>query len=384
MKVVVAPDSFKGSLSAREAAEAIRDGLRRVWPEAEIELIPVADGGEGTVEALVAATEGRYLSAQVRDPLGRPIVARFGMLGDGETAVIEMAAASGLALLRPTERDPMRTTTYGTGELIRAALDAGARRIILGIGGSATNDGGAGVAEALGVRFLDRQGRSIPPGGGGLALLERIDLSGMDPRVAEVEVIVACDVENPLTGEQGASAVYGPQKGAGPEQVKVLDTNLRHYAEVIRRELGKEVEHLPGAGAAGGLGAGLLAFFNATLRRGVEIVLEAVHFSERVRGADLVITGEGELNGQTARGKAPLGVAQTAKRFGIPVVALVGSIAPDAGTVFSLGIDSAMTLVPGPVPLEQAMERTAHYLANAAERLARLLSATCFTRRETP
>lgn len=375
MKIVLAPDSFKGSLSARDAAEALAKGFRRVFPDAEYVLIPMADGGEGTVEALVEATQGKRLSVRVTGPAGRPVQATFGILGDGETAVIEMASASGLPLLAIGERNPLTTTTFGTGELIRAALDAGAKRLIIGIGGSATNDGGAGVAEALGARFLDREGRPLPRGGGSLGELATIDLSHFDPRVREVTVLVACDVDNPLTGVRGASAVFGPQKGATPAMVQTLDRNLAHYAEVLRRQLGKEVEHVPGAGAAGGLGAGLLAFFNAELRRGVEVVLEAVHFEKHLEGATFVVTGEGELNRQTAYGKTPLGVAQAAKRHGLPVFAVAGSIAADAHELYEFGIDAMFPVVPGPLTLEIALRDARRLVTEAAERLARIVRA---------
>lgn len=375
MKIVLAPDSFKGSLSARDAAEALAKGFQRVFPDAEYVLIPMADGGEGTVEALVDATGGKYLSVTVTGPSGRPVRATLGLLGDGETAVIEMASASGLPLLALGERNPLTTTTFGTGELIRVALDAGAKRLIIGIGGSATNDGGAGVVEALGARFLDREGHPLPRGGGYLGELATIDLSQFDPRVREVTVLVACDVDNPLTGARGASSVFGPQKGATPAMVQTLDRNLAHYAEVLRRQLGKEVEHVPGAGAAGGLGAGLLAFFNAELRRGVDIVLEAVHFEEHLRGATFVVTGEGELNRQTAYGKTPLGVAQAAKRHGLPVFAVAGAIAADAYELYEVGIDAMFPIVPGPVTLETAIRDARRLVVEAAERLARIIRA---------
>jgi len=373
MKIVLAPDSFKGSLSARDAAEALAKGFQRVFPDAEFVLIPMADGGEGTVEALVDATGGRLLSVTVTGPAHRPVQATFGLLGDGETAVIEMASASGLPLLSLGERNPLTTTSYGTGELIRAALDAGAKRLIIGLGGSATNDGGAGVAEALGARFLDAHGNPLPRGGGSLGKLDRIDLAGFDKRARDVTVLVACDVDNPLTGSRGASAVFGPQKGATPAMVQTLDRNLAHYAHVLRRDLGKDVEHVPGAGAAGGLGAGLLAFFNAELRRGVDIVLETVQFDRQVEGASFVVTGEGELNRQTAYGKTPMGVAQAAKRHGLPVFAVAGTIAADADVLYDVGIDAMFPIVAGPVTLEAAIRDAGRLVTEAGERLARLI-----------
>src|SRR5690606_515448 len=293
---------------AKEVAAAIAAGVRKVWPDARIDCVPLADGGEGTVEALVEATGGRFVQARVTGPLGEPVEAVYGLLGDGETAVIEMAAASGLPLVPPDRRDPARATTRGTGELIRAALDRGCRRLIIGIGGSATNDGGAGMAQALGVSFRGRHGRVLPLGGLALRELEAIDLSGLDPRIRETEIVAACDVDNPLYGPRGASAVYGPQKGATPELVEALDQALRRYAEVLYRDLGIDVQAIPGSGAAGGLGAGLVALLGAQLKPGIELVLEALDFRRRLEGADLVIAAEGGVDRQTAFGKAPSGV----------------------------------------------------------------------------
>ena len=375
-RIVVAPDSFKGSASAREVAEAIADGLRRALPSVEIETVPMADGGEGTVEALVEATGGRYVEVQATGPLGEPVRARFGLLGDGETAVIEMAAASGLPLVPPHRRDPMVTTTYGTGELIRAALDRGARRIVIGIGGSATVDGGVGMAQALGARFLDAGGRDIGPGGGTLAHLDRIDLSGLDPRLRATEVLVACDVTNPLYGPDGAAPVFGPQKGATPEMVAVLDANLRHLADVIRRDLGLDVSTLPGGGAAGGLGAGLVAFCSARLRPGVELVIETVGLERRLQGADLAVTGEGALDRQTPYGKTPAGVGRLARRLGIPAVAIVGSIGEgvDREILDACGLSGVLSIVPRPMALEAAVRQAVPLLRQAAERLGWLLA----------
>ena len=375
-RIVVAPDSFKGSASAREVAEAIADGLRRALPSVEIETVPMADGGEGTVEALVEATGGRYVDVQVTGPLGEPVQARFGLLGDGATAVIEMAAASGLPLVPPHRRDPLVTTTYGTGEMIRAALDRGARRLVIGIGGSATVDGGVGMAQALGVRFLDAEGRDIGPGGGALAHLDRIDLSGLDSRLRATEILVACDVTNPLYGPDGAAPVFGPQKGATPEMVAILDANLRHLADVIRRDLGLDVSTLPGGGAAGGLGAGLVAFCSARLRPGVELVIETVGLERRLQGADLAVTGEGALDRQTPYGKTPAGVGRLARRLGIPAVAIVGSIGEgvDRETLDACGLSGVVSIVPRPMPLEEAMHQAVPLLRQAAERLGWLLA----------
>lgn len=341
-KIMIAPNAFKGSLTAWEAACCIERGLKTVWPNAHYLKIPLADGGDGTVLAVVAATHGKLMHATVHDPLGRPIKAAWGLTGNGATAVIEMATASGLALLTPRERNPMVTSTVGTGELIRAALRRGVRKILIGIGGSATNDGGMGMARALGVRFLDRRGHDLPEGGGALPQLARIDMQGLDRRLraGNVELELACDVTNPLTGPHGASCVYGPQKGATPRMVAQLDAGLGHLAAIIQRDLGKTVEHVPGAGAAGGLGAGLLAFLGARPRSGVDILLEVTDLPRQLRGCDLVITGEGRLDVQTISGKAPGGVAKAAKSLEIPVLAICGSVAPDAPAVLKLGIDA--------------------------------------------
>ncbi len=373
LRIIVAPDSFKGSLSALAAAQAMARGIRTVFPEAEVIELPIADGGEGTVEALVAATGGTLHRTAVRGPLGEPVDAAWGLLGDGRTAVVEMAAASGLTLVPEERRDPRLTDTSGTGELVQAALDAGLRRLILGIGGSATNDGGAGFARALGVRFLDAAGRDLPGGGAALARLARVDLAGLDSRLAETELLVACDVDNPLCGPRGASAVYGPQKGATPEVVRELDAALTTYARIARRDTGREVAETPGAGAAGGLGAGLLFFTPAQLRPGVEIVLEAVGFEDQVRGADLVFTGEGRTDAQTAMGKAPVGVAAAAKRQGVPVVCLSGGLGEDADAVLGRGIDALAGLPPGPMSLEACLSAGAPLLEAAAARVCRLL-----------
>ena len=373
MRFVIAPDSFKGSASAREVAQAIAEGLKAALPDAVCDLVPMADGGEGTVDALVAATGGRIVSVRVTGPLGEPVDAFFGILGDGETAVIEMAAAAGLHLVPPEKRNPMVTTTYGVGELMRAALDAGCRRLIIGIGGSATNDGGAGMAQALGVRLLDEQGNEIGFGGGALERLARLDLSDFDRRVWDAEILVACDVTNPLTGPNGASAVYGPQKGATPEMVRQLDANLRHYAAVLQRDLGVEVETVAGAGAAGGLGAGLLAFCRAQLRQGVELVIHAVRLPERVQKADLIITGEGCLDFQTGFGKVPHGVAQVAKRYGKSVIALVGQLGEGAERCRQWGIDACFPILSKPMSEQEAMANAIPLLRRAAEELGWLL-----------
>ncbi len=373
--MVIAPDSFKGSLLSPDVAAAIADGVKRAAPRAEVVQVPMADGGEGTVQALVAATGGRLETVTVEGPLGEPVQATFGILGDGKTAVIEMAAASGLPLVPPDRRDPTKTTTYGTGQLIRAALDRGVERIIIGIGGSATNDCGCGMAQALGVKFYDSQGREIERVSGGRLLdVARIDASGRDPRLSSVRITIASDVDNPLYGPQGAAHVYAPQKGATPEQVELLDRGLRHMAEVIRRDLGVDVAHVPGAGAAGGLGAGLMAFCGADMRLGVELVIEAVGLEEKMAGADLVITGEGKVDEQTAFGKAPAGVARVARKLGVPVVAVGGAVAEQIEALWREGFAAAFCILRQPMTLEEAMapEQARRNLAYAGEQIVRL------------
>ena len=372
MKVCIAPDSFKESLSASEVAEAIRRGVLKVAPGAQTVIVPMADGGEGTVRALVDATGGEFVRETVTGPLGGKVQADYGLLGEGETAVIEMAAASGLPLLPPDERNPMLTTTFGTGELIRSALDRGVKHIIVGIGGSATVDGGAGMAQALGAKLLDEKGEEIGFGGGELRRLERIDLSGLAARVASVEVEVACDVTNPLTGPEGAARIYGPQKGATPEMVEALERNLAHLAHVIANDLGKDVCDLPGAGAAGGLGAGLVAFLGAKLRPGVEIVIEASGLREKMKGCHLVITGEGRLDEQSAFGKTIDGVAGVAKGLGIPVVAIAGSLGKGCEKVLGRGVSAYFSTVPGPGSLQEALTEAAEFLERTAEQVMRL------------
>ena len=372
MRVVIAPDSFKGSLSAWEVAQAVERGVKRAVPNCETVLVPLSDGGEGLVEALVEATEGTYHELQVKGPLGEPVWAKLGVLGDGETAVIEMAQASGLTLIPEEKRNPLLTTTYGTGELIRLALDLGCINLIIGLGGSATNDGGAGMAQALGVQLLDDVGEEVGLGGAELARLASIDISGLDSRISEVKIQVACDVTNPLTGPQGASAVYGPQKGATPEMVEQLDKALANYAEVIRKDLGIDVEHVPGAGAAGGLGAGLLAFLKGELVSGIELVLNTVNFRAEADTADLVFTGEGKFDAQSAYGKVPIGVARASKPKGVPVVVLAGSVALDIEAVHDEGITACFAIANGPMTLAESMEQTAELLEFQAEQVMRL------------
>ena len=373
MKIVIAPDSFKGSLTALQVAEAIERGFKEIFPDAQVENVPMADGGEGTVQSLVDATGGQLLAELVTAPLGEKIEANYGILGDGKTAVIEMAAASGLPLVPEEKRNPMYTTTYGTGELIKAALDRGCRKFIIGIGGSATTDGGVGVAQALGARLLDADGKDIVFGGIGLKDLAKIDVATIDARIAASETVVACDVDNPLTGPRGAAYVYSPQKGASPEEVKLLDAYLEHFAAVVKRDMDKDVKETPGAGAAGGLGAGLMAFLNAELKSGIDIVIEASRLPERMAAADLVITGEGKLDFQTVYGKTPIGVAKVAQGKKIPVLAIAGGIEKGAETSYEEGIDAMMSIVPGPMSLDDAIENAAELVSSAAEKAARII-----------
>ncbi|MHB1372928.1 MAG: glycerate kinase [Thauera sp.] len=373
MKILIAPDSFKESLSALEVAQAVQAGFSQVFPQASYVLVPVADGGEGTVDAMVAATGGRRESVTATGPLGTPVEAFYGLTGDGATAVIEMAAASGLMLVPAAQRNPLLTTSRGTGELIRAALDAGARRFILGIGGSATNDGGAGMVQALGARLLDARGEDIGPGGGALAGLERIDVSVLDARLAECCIEVACDVDNPLTGPRGASAVFGPQKGATAEMVQTLDANLARFARIVERDLGVAVDAVPGAGAAGGMGAAMLAFFGATLKPGIEIVTAAVDLDTHVRDADLVITGEGRIDFQTVHGKTPIGVARVAKRHGKPVIGIAGSLGANVGVVHEHGIDAVFSVLNRPCTLDEALRDAAANVELTARNVAAAL-----------
>ena len=373
MRIVIAPDSYKGSVSAVDVARAMERGVLKIFPDAEIHKIPIADGGEGTVEALVAATDGQVRQCEVTGPLGERIVANWGVLGDGVTAVMEMASASGLPLVAPEKRNPRTATTYGTGELMCAILDAGLRKIIIGIGGSATNDGGAGMARALGVRFVDAMGKELPDGGAALAGLASIDLEGLDPRLQETQLTVACDVDNPLCGPRGASAVFGPQKGATLEIVAELDAALWHYSLIAQKTTGRLVAELPGAGAAGGLGAGLLLFTPAVLKPGVEIVLEAVRFSERVEGATFVLTGEGRTDFQTAFGKAPVGVARAAKRHRVPVFCLSGGLGEGADETLSQGIDAVLSICDRPMSLDECMAQGSQLIEAASTCLCRVI-----------
>ncbi|EJM12895.1 glycerate kinase [Pseudomonas sp. GM21] len=372
MKIVIAPDSFKDSLSAQSVADAIALGLADVWPEAQLIKCPMADGGEGTVESILAACEGELRRTKVRGPLGATVDAAWGWLPHNHTAIIEMAEASGLQLVPPGKRDACFSSTFGTGELIRAALDAGAERVILAIGGSATNDGGAGAMQALGVRLLDAQGQTLVPGGLALAKLGRIDLSDIDPRLAEVRFDIAADVTNPLCGPHGASVIFGPQKGASPEQVQQLDDALGHFAERCADVLGRDVKDEPGTGAAGGLGFAATAFLGAQFLAGVEVVAELVGLVEAVQGADLVVTGEGRFDAQTLRGKTPFGVARIARQHGVPVIVIAGTLGEGYQALYEHGIDAAFSLASGPMPLEQACAEAPRLLRDRASDIARV------------
>ncbi|MGG5180142.1 glycerate kinase [Bacillus sp. MM09(2025)] len=374
MKIVIAPDSFKESLSAYETACAIERGFHAILPDAEYIKLPMADGGEGTVQSLVDATGGYIINHVVTGPLGDPVDAFFGMLGDGETAVIEMAAASGLHLVPQEKRNPLLTTSRGTGELMLAALDQGAKHVIIGLGGSATNDGGVGMMQGLGAAFLDQAGQELSPGGGALHQLASIDLTGLDPRLKSVRLEAACDVDNPLTGERGASAVFGPQKGADEEMVQVLDKNLAHFAQIAEKQFNVSFEDAEGAGAAGGLGASLLGFLHADLQRGIDIVLKAVQFDDVIKEADLVVTGEGRIDQQTIYGKTPIGVAKAAKQYHLPVIGIAGSLSKDSAVVHEHGIDALFSIVPGVTSLSEAMRDGAIHVERTARNIAAVIS----------
>ncbi|MCT0200441.1 glycerate kinase [Synechococcus sp. CS-1325] len=381
MKIVLAPDSFKGSMTALEVCDGFREGVRRVRPDAELVALPMADGGEGTTEALVAACGGERISVAATGPLPdqrRPVDGLIGLIHGGSTAVIEMACVSGLPLIPVASRNPLHTTSYGTGQLIGAALDRGARRLIVGIGGSATNDLGVGMAQALGIRFFRADGREMlePITAEGLAEVARIDPAGLHPAVAQSHILVACDVDNPLLGPDGCSAVYGAQKGADAVIVGRLEALLGQAIDLIEPTFGRRVRHQPGAGAAGGLGAGLIAFLGAELRPGIDLVMEACGFTEAIRGAQLVLTGEGRIDQQTLHGKTIRGVLQRSQRQGVPVVAIVGSIGAGAELLYGMGLTSIVSLVPGPVSLQQAMDQGREMVADTAERVMRLFLAT--------
>ena len=374
MRIVIAPDSFKECLSATKVAAAISEGIKRVVPEAEITCIPIADGGEGTVEALVAATSGKIVSTPSVDALNRPIQSFYGILGDGKTAVIEMAAASGIELLAPEERNPMITSTFGTGLLLKSAMEAGFTEIIIGIGGSATNDGGAGMAQALGFRLLDENDEPIGLGGGCLSQLHRIDSSNVHQNLQKVKITIASDVQNPLLGSSGATYIYGPQKGATPQMVETLEKNMNHFSEILLQEFGIDFSSIPGAGAAGGLGAGLMTFCKAEIIPGFELISSVTNLEKHIRNASLVITGEGKIDQQTAFGKTVSGVARLGQKYHVPVFALAGTVDEDLAELYKQGLTSAFSITNRPMNLEESKANAAQLIASTSEQVMRLIS----------
>lgn len=376
-KIVIAPDSFKGSLTAKEVADCIEKGINKIVDNVEIVKVPIADGGEGTVQSLVDATDGKIINLKVHGPLCKKVDSFYGILGDKETAIIEMAAASGLTLIPENKRNPLKTTTYGTGELIKHALSMKCKNVIIGIGGSATNDGGAGALAALGVKFLDKNDKEIGLGGENLINLHHIDTQGLDKRLKDKRIIIACDVNNPLCGPKGASAVFGPQKGANEKMVKLLDKSLLHYANIIKRDLGIDIKDVPGAGAAGGLGGGLLAFLNAKLKRGIDIVIEVTDLGNKIKDADLVFTGEGMIDYQTVYGKTPYGVAKTAEKFDVPVIAIAGSIGKGEETLYEHGFAGVFSIVDRPLNLEDAIANAASLVEKTTQRIMRIIRLNC-------
>lgn len=373
MRVVVAPDSFKGSISARDLCAAARRGIHAVDPAIEVIELPLADGGEGTVENMVYSTKGKTRLVQVNDPLGRPIRAAYGILGDDATVIIEMAQASGLPLLKPDERNPLITSSFGTGELIVHALNEGYRKFIIGLGGSATNDGGVGMLKALGAAFYDQDGVLLPKGGASLEKLSYMDLSGLDKRLQESTFTIASDVNNPLCGANGASAVFGPQKGATPEMVQRLDMALSRFADVAEKQLGFDVRHLPGSGAAGGMGAALFAFLHAEFKSGIELVMDAIHFEQNIQAADLIITGEGKLDDQTMAGKAIAGVCKKAKPYQIPTIAICGGMELTSEQMDEIGLLAGFSIVPKPCSLDEAMEQAEGWAQERVEQIIRFM-----------
>jgi len=372
MKIIIAPNAFKETLSAVEVADCIEQGIRKIWPETTIEKFPLADGGDGTVNALVSAMGGKIIVRKVTGPLGRKVTAESGLLGNEMTAVVEMASASGLWLVPPGKRNPLRTTTYGTGELIKACLDRGAKKIIVGVGGSATVDGGAGMATALGAKLLDKLGKPIELGGEGLKNLFRIDCSQLDSRIKRTKFIVASDVANPLLGKRGAARVYAAQKGATPKMVGELEKYLTNFARVIEEDLGIEVANVPGAGAAGGLGAGLVAFLNARIKQGVDIVIKAWGLKEKMENADLVFTGEGSIDRQTLYGKVPFGVAKIAKKYGVPVIAIAGNVEDGAYMLSKYGIEAIFSTTPRIMTLAEIRKNPGQLITNTVEQIMRI------------
>ena len=374
MRIVIAPDSFKECLSATQVAAAILEGIKKIVPEAEIIRIPIADGGEGTVDALVTATDGKIIQVSSVDALNRPIQSFYGIMGDGKTAVIEMAAASGIELLAPEERNPLITSTYGTGLLLKAAMEAGFTEIILGIGGSATNDGGAGMAQALGFGLLDSMGNQISMGGGSIGELHRIDSSSVHPLIRNVKITVACDVQNPLLGTSGATLIYGPQKEATPEKVEILDKNMTHFAQILHQEFGIDYSNIPGAGAAGGLGAGLMAFCKVEIIPGFKLISELTHLEDHIKDSSLVFTAEGKIDSQTVFGKTISGVAQLGRKHQVPVIALAGMVSDDLTELYKLGLTSAFAIANRPMSFEESKTNATQLLVSTSERVMRLVT----------
>lgn len=373
MKIVIAPDSFKESMTALEAATAIEEGFKEIIPDAEYTKVPMADGGEGTVQTVIDATGGTMKKIRVTGPLFEPVEASYGLSGDKKLAVIEMASSSGLETIKEDQKNPLKTTTLGFGELIFDALETGVDELLLGIGGSATNDGGVGMVMALGGKLLDKNNKSISPTGAGLKELASINLSDLHPRLKEISIRVASDIDNPLTGKNGAAYIYGPQKGATPKQVKILDDNLRQYAHVIHTELDKEVEKIPGAGAAGGLGAGLIAFLNAELQRGGDLLVEILDLENKIKNADLVITGEGNINHQTIFGKTPVAVSKVANKYEVPVIAIAGSLTKGYESVYEEGISSVFSIIPRLSSLETVLSEGKINIKETAKNIASVL-----------
>lgn len=372
MKIIIASDSYKGSCSTLEVANSIERGIRRIYKDSDVVKIPVADGGEGTVDALVIGTNGKYEEVEVVGPLGELLIARYGIIHD-EIAVIEMAAASGLTLIEKDMLNPLITTTFGTGQLIKSAMEKGIRKIYVGLGGSSTNDGGAGMAQALGYSFKDEYGVEVSFGGGELYKIKEIDFTNVHPLLKETEIMVISDVQNPLCGINGASNIYGPQKGASKEVIKILDANLKYFGELIKKHLRIDIIEVPGAGAAGGLGAGLIAFCNATIYSGIDKVLDISNIDKYLIDADLVITGEGRIDGQSIFGKVPVGVARRAKKYGLPVIAIVGSVGDGSSKIYDYGVDLIVDIVDRPMTLEEAIDNSQDLIENAAERIGRML-----------
>ncbi len=378
MKIIIAPDSFKECLSAREVSGNIALGIRKMAPKAEIIEIPISDGGEGVLDTLLGGAGGKRIPVSVMDPLMRPIMAEYGILEDKGTAVIEMARASGLELLKEPEKNPLITTSFGTGQLIKDALNKGCNKIIIGIGGSATNDGGAGMARALGAKFLDERGEEIPEGGGSLGRLNTIDLTFFDQRIQNCEVIVACDVSNPLTGANGASMVYGGQKGGGKKDLAILDSNLAHYANCIQALLGIDIDQVPGAGAAGGSGAGLMAFLKGKLVNGIELILQTLKIDEHLKGAHMVFTGEGKIDEQTLHGKTISGIATMAKKHNVPVIVITGKIGEGIEEIYNLGVQAVFSIVNQPMELQEAMVKAPELIQECAKNI--MATIMCFNK----